>query len=89
MVVLLQALLGLRDEGAGALQTLAAVCDLLCQFAQLHHLEKKEKRKSCTKMKSFSHTEKKNMFFINVKGVKFGNAKIIKRKINILNSNGI
>lgn len=41
VVVLLQALLGLRDEGAGALQTLAAVCDLLRQLAQLHHLGKK------------------------------------------------
>lgn len=42
VVVLLQALLGLCDEGAGTLQTLAAVCDLLCQFAQLHHLQKKK-----------------------------------------------
>lgn len=39
VVVLLQALLGLCDEGAGALQTLATVCNLLSQLAQLHHLE--------------------------------------------------
>lgn len=41
MVVLLQALFGLRDEGAGALQTLATVCNLLSQLAQFHDLEHK------------------------------------------------
>lgn len=40
VVVLLQALLGLCDEGARALQTLSAVCDLLGQLAQLHHLKR-------------------------------------------------
>lgn len=39
MVVLLQALLGLCDEGAGALQTLPTVGNLLRQLAQLHHLQ--------------------------------------------------
>lgn len=39
MVVFLQALFGLCDEGAGALQTLATVCNLLGQFTQFHHLE--------------------------------------------------
>ena len=38
VVVLLQAVLGLSDEGAGALQTLAAVGNLLGQLPQLHHL---------------------------------------------------
>lgn len=38
VVVLLQALLGLCDEGAGALQTLTTVCNLLSQLAQFHHL---------------------------------------------------
>lgn len=40
MVVLLQALLGLCDEGARTLQTLSAVRDLLGQLAQLHHLKR-------------------------------------------------
>lgn len=39
VVVLLQALFGLCDEGAGALQTLATVCNLLSQLTQFHHLE--------------------------------------------------
>ncbi len=39
VVVLLQALFGLGDEGAGALQTLATVCNLLSQLTQFHHLE--------------------------------------------------
>lgn len=38
MVVLLQAVLGLRDEHAGPLQALPAVSDLLGQLPQLHHL---------------------------------------------------
>lgn len=38
VVILLQALLGLCDEGAGALQTLSTVRNLLSQLAQLHHL---------------------------------------------------
>lgn len=38
VVVLLQALLSLCDEGAGALQTLATVCNLLRQLTQFHHL---------------------------------------------------
>jgi len=42
VVVLLQALLGLCDEGAGALQTLPAVCNLLSQLTQFHHLERKQ-----------------------------------------------
>lgn len=42
MVVLFQALLRLRDEGAGALQTLATVGNLLCQLAQFHHLQAQE-----------------------------------------------
>lgn len=46
VVVLLQALLGLRDQGAGAFQTLAAVSDLLRQFTQLHHLGKKKKKRN-------------------------------------------
>lgn len=42
VVVLFQALLRLRDEGAGALQTLATVGNLLCQLAQFHHLQAQE-----------------------------------------------
>lgn len=44
MVVLLQALLRLCDEGAGALQTLATVGDLLRQLAQFHHLRTQKRR---------------------------------------------
>lgn len=39
VVVLLQALFGLRDQGAGALQTLPTVCNLLSQLAQFHDLK--------------------------------------------------
>lgn len=44
VVVLLQALLRLCDEGAGALQTLATVGDLLRQLAQFHHLQTQKRR---------------------------------------------
>lgn len=44
VVVLLQALLRLRDEGAGALQTLATVGNLLRQLAKFHHLQAQKHR---------------------------------------------
>lgn len=39
MVVLLQALLSLCDQGTGTFQTLTTVCNLLSQLSQFHHLE--------------------------------------------------
>lgn len=41
VVVFLQALFCLCDEGTGALQTLTTVGNLLGQFTQLHHLRDK------------------------------------------------
>lgn len=44
MIILLQRLLSLRDEGRRALYALFAVCNLLSQFSQPYHLEWKHKK---------------------------------------------
>lgn len=44
MIVLLQRLFSLRDEWCWALNALFAVCNLLSQFSQPHHLEWKHKK---------------------------------------------
>lgn len=51
VIVLLQWLLSLRDEGCRALDALFAVCNLLSQFSQPHHLVRKHK-KAVTSLKS-------------------------------------
>jgi hypothetical protein len=45
VVVLLEAVLRLGDECAGALQTLTAVGDLLGQLTELHHLDRQTTRR--------------------------------------------
>lgn len=44
MIALLQRLFSLRDEGCWTLNALFAVCNLLSQFSQPHHLEWKHKK---------------------------------------------
>lgn len=44
VIILLQRLLSLRDEGCRALDALFAVCNLLSQFSQPHHLEWKHRK---------------------------------------------
>lgn len=41
MIILLQRVFRLGDEGRGPLDALLAVCNLLSQFAKPHHLEKR------------------------------------------------